>query len=103
MTTDKTSKVVFNHFYKLRHDLKRTLIYSFDSDRDAVGIEVNTSWQSKIHPVYAMIFSFLSEPITLADLYKEVAYFLDISEEKAEKMIVSFLEQEKPFPQITKG
>jgi radical SAM protein with 4Fe4S-binding SPASM domain len=97
MKLNKSSKVVFNHFYKFRHDLKRTIIYSSDNAKKANGIEVNSSWISKIHPVYAMLFSFLWEPISLVHLYREIAYFFEIDNDKAKKLITPFLNQKEPF------
>jgi len=42
-----------------------------------------------------MIFSFLSTPITLSDLTKEIAYFLNISETEAENLIKPFINNEE--------
>lgn len=95
--TDTSQFIVFNHFYKLRHDEKRSIIYSTEKENIISTVQINESWVSKIHPVYAMIFSFLSEPITVADLFEEIAYFLDISEEKAQEIITPILEQGEAF------
>lgn len=38
-------------------------------------IEVNGEWQSLIHPAYAMMLSFFSEPILLDDACKKIARF----------------------------
>jgi radical SAM protein with 4Fe4S-binding SPASM domain len=52
---------------------------------------IQARWMSRIHPVYAMIFSFLSTPITLANLTKELSYFLDISKTEAKNLIKPFI------------
>ena len=89
MNTEK--KLVFNHFYQLRHDLKRSHILAPAVVDKIHASFVQARWMSRIHPVYAMIFSFLSTPITLSDLTKEIAYFLDISETEAENLIKPFI------------
>lgn len=93
-TNTKNIKVVLNHFYKLRHDEKRAIIHSSQA---ISKIEVNQSWVSKVHPIYAMILSFLSKPITLRKLYHEISYFLETSEENAQKIITPFINQPQPF------
>ncbi|GHT53608.1 hypothetical protein FACS189451_10750 [Bacteroidia bacterium] len=46
---------------------------------------------SRIHPVYAMIFSFLSKPVMFSDLTKELSYFLGLPEEEVEILIKPFI------------
>ena len=74
----KNKKIVFNHFYRLKHDLKRTYILS--PDRNNSSMIVSPHVTCKIHPVYAMIFSFFSKPILLNKAVEEVSYFIDIPE-----------------------
>lgn len=72
-------KIVFNHFYALKHDLKRTYIFSKERpERRALKVNINNEWITKVHPIYAMLFSLASHPIDLNDFIKEVAEFIDI-------------------------
>lgn len=70
-STDR--KIVFNHFYGLRHDLKRSYIYSREGNLlpvdGQVNIRVNEYWATKIHPIYAMLLSFASIPIFIFKIY----------------------------------
>jgi len=89
-------KVIFNHCYVLKHDLKRTYIYT----RKGLDVPVagtNSDWISKIHPIYAMIFALLSEPIDYNDAIKELSYFLDIESLVAEDILSAFLDRDEPF------
>ena len=86
-------KIVFNHYYRLRHDLKRSYILS--KENEIANVSVENTWISKIHPIYAMIFSFLSEPISTNKLYDELSYFLDIEKQKVEEIIVSLINNDK--------
>jgi radical SAM protein with 4Fe4S-binding SPASM domain len=87
-------EIVFNHFYKLKHDLKRSYILSRDNSSE-LSIKVNDTWISKIHPIYGMIFSFLSEPIKLTELYKRLVYFLEIEEGEITQIILPLINNEK--------
>ncbi|MDR1611019.1 MAG: radical SAM protein [Candidatus Symbiothrix sp.] len=89
MNIDK--KIVFNHFYKLRHDIRRSHILapSFVDKKHAALVQPR--WMSRIHPVYAMIFSFMSEPVSFSDLTKELSYFLEMPEEDIETLIKPFI------------
>lgn len=51
-------KYIFNHYYILKHDIKRTILCSHDRTKSLVN--VNKDWISYIHPAYAMILSFLA-------------------------------------------
>lgn len=97
MSNKLPNKIVFNHFYRLRHDIKRSFIlspgFTTGLDRDFVIPD----WISRIHPIYAMMFSLLSEPIELSKAIEELAYFFSISEAEAEKMIIPFIHTEEPF------
>lgn len=90
-------KYVFNHFYKLRHDIKRSYILSFNYVEKEYENTVQTGWISRIHPVFAMILSFFSEPITLIELKRKLSYFFDISEIQSQKLIELFLNNEEHF------
>lgn len=89
MNIDK--KIVFNHFYKLRHDIKRSHILSPSFVDKKYASLVQPRWMSRIHPVYAMIFSFLSKPVSISDLTKELSYFLEMPEDDVETLIKPFI------------
>lgn len=96
---DTERKVIFNHGYVLRHDLKRTYIYDrkklpVDKEIDSL---LNRHWFTKIHPLYAMVLSFASEAITVSELIMQVAHFLEIGESEASRIVLPFLDQEQPF------
>lgn len=88
-------KIVFNHFYKLRHDSKRTYILSHGKGVSNLSGKVDETWISKIHPIYGMIFSFLSEPIAISELYKQLMYFLDIDEKSVKEIILPLINNEQ--------
>ncbi|MDR1348879.1 MAG: radical SAM protein [Prevotellaceae bacterium] len=89
MNTEK--KIVFNHFYKIRHDLKRSYILAPTFVDGKYSEFVDAKWLSRIHPVYAMILSFFSKPIALQDAIKELSYFLDMIESDVENLIQPFI------------
>lgn len=76
-STDR--KIVFNHFYGLRHDLKRSYIYSREGNLlpvdGQVNIRVNEYWATKIHPIYAMLLSFASIPFHIQNIYAKLLIF----------------------------
>lgn len=87
-------KITFNHFYYLRHDLKRTYIIG---PEQSPTNQVNTGWISKIHPLFAMVFALLSEPVSVEEGIGRISYFWDISEEEARHFLSKFLQAEEPF------
>lgn len=90
--------IVFNHYYRLKHDLKRTYLYSRKKVKYSQSkIPVDILWLTKIHPVYAMLFSFASEPIKLSEYIMDIADFLEISQSEAEDLIIPFLDRDEPF------
>ncbi|MDR1552029.1 MAG: radical SAM protein [Prevotellaceae bacterium] len=91
----KNKQIVFNHFYKIRHDIKRSYILAPTFVDSKYLSFVNVNWLSKIHPVYAMIFSFFSKPIILQDAIKELSYFLDMSESDVKTIIKPFVNNEE--------
>lgn len=97
MNMESNIEIVFNHYYILRHDMKRTYIQSREINEYSSSLDVNEYWLSKIHPVYAMIFSFLSSPKSLSDFCSEVSYFLDISVVDVKKLIQQFINNPEPI------
>jgi radical SAM protein with 4Fe4S-binding SPASM domain len=90
-------KIVFNHYYLLRHDLKRTYIMAREDGKEHRGGFVNTQWISKIHPVFSMILSFFSKPIDMCESIEEIAYFLNISNEESRQIIEKLVNSKEPF------
>lgn len=70
-----TGKYILNHYYLLRHDEKRSFIMSRGDGFNQKPIPVNTGWVSKVHPAYAMMLSFFSEPISLSEASANIATF----------------------------
>lgn len=97
---DIIMKILFNPFYHLRHDLKRTYILGKEFPN---GKEVNPGWISKIHPLFAMVFALLSEPVTVEEGIGRISYFLDIPEEEAKAFLSKFLNADEPFGIEYKG
>ena len=73
--------------------MKRTFIIANDEPSTVNGI---SGWISKIHPVYAMIFSFLSKPIEHLDAISELARFLGSSHADVENLLDIFLASNEP-------
>ena len=78
-------KYVFNHFYKLRHDRYRTILMA--SSFNNLNVDVDVEWVSIIHPIYAMILSFFSRPITLDIAVYRIKTFLSIDENHAQDLV----------------
>lgn len=87
-------KIVLNHSYVLKHDKKRTYIIASENNFDSNYIK---GWISKIHPIYAMILSFLSTPCFKEEAVDKIASFLDVSVDEAEHILQLFIQSEKPF------
>lgn len=97
MPIANNNKILFNHYYKLCHDIKRTYILSRGNIVKYPKEFVNTEWISKIHPLFAMLFSLLSEPIKRKDAITEISYFLDVTEEESENILLKFTNSKEPF------
>lgn len=72
-------KFIFNHFYRLKHDAKRTYILSTDSPLTKQTKNVYANWLSKIHPLFGMVLSFFSEPVEYEIILQKISSFLDTS------------------------
>lgn len=84
------SKIVFNHCYILRHDDKRSYIIGRE-DVKMSNRKFDSGIISKIHPIYAMIFSFFSKPIEREEAVKMISDFLDMDE--TNNMICDLIEK----------
>lgn len=71
-------KYILNHYYTLRHDLNRTFILGGRNGRKNNGIPVDANWKSIIHPAYAMMLSFFSEPVELDDAVAKISDFFSL-------------------------
>lgn len=80
-------KLVFNHFYRLKHDVKRTYILSTDSSLSNQIKNVETNWQSKIHPLFGMVLSFFAEPEAYESVIPKIASFLETSIENIQTFL----------------
>jgi radical SAM protein with 4Fe4S-binding SPASM domain len=90
-------KYVLNHFYKLRHDIKRSHILAPSYIDKEYASMVQTGWMSRIHPVFAMALSLFTKPLSLAVLKKEFSFFFNISEIQAESFIKLFINNTEKF------
>lgn len=91
-----TGKYILNHYYLLRHDEKRSFIMSRGDGFNQKPIPVNTGWVSKVHPAYAMMLSFFSEPISLSEASANIATFFKLPKEKIMSFILSLLSAKEP-------
>lgn len=91
------TKYILNHFYKLRHDVKRTyLLSSNDVDKNHID-SVQREWISRIHPVIAMALTLFDEPQTLSELKDVFSSFFNMPEKEAEDFIKMFLDNPQKF------
>lgn len=88
-------KYVFNHFYLIRHDKKRSIICSHLYQNETS--DVNSDWLSYIHPIYAMILSFFCVPTEVEDAVKKISSFFGFSETYTNSLIVNFIENKEVF------
>ena len=94
MGTSNEPKIVFNHAYYIKHDEKRCLVISQPSREWSNCME---GWISKIHPIYAMILSLLSEPLSKQEAIAQAAAFLDVNDSVATELIEKLMESKEPF------
>lgn len=89
-------KYILNHYYKLRHDQKRSYIMSQGDGFNTKPLPVNTGWVSRIHPAYAMMLSFFSEPIALSTACHNIADFFELPIDGIKEFIGNLLSAEEP-------
>jgi radical SAM protein with 4Fe4S-binding SPASM domain len=94
---------VLNHFYKLRHDIKRSYILSPNYVEEKYEMLVRKNWISMIHPMLAMALSLFSIPCSLQELIKKFSYFFDVSVQESKKFVSMFLHNENSFVISYKG
>lgn len=88
--------IVFNHSYKLKHDEKRTFVLGPEQKLDnSYGAKIG--WISVIHPIYAMIFSFISKPVDIRYASESIASFLQISEDSATDLFQRLISSEPVY------
>lgn len=91
------AKYVLNHFYKLRHDLKRSYVLSPEFIDHKYSSFAQPNWTSRIHPILAMVLSFFSMPSLLSEIKKEISFFCNIQEEEADNLISLFINNRDNF------
>lgn len=89
-------KYIFNNYYSLHHDLKRTFILTNDSERIDPKVPVSNRWKSVIHPIYAMMLAFFSTPVTKQDAICKIASFFEISENEVSSFINALINSAEP-------
>ena len=91
------TKYILNHFYKLRHDVKRTYLLSSNGVDKKHADRVQCEWMSRIHPVIAMALTLFDEPQTLSELKEVFSSFFNMPENEAEDFIKLFLDNAETF------
>lgn len=86
---------ILNHYYLLRHDEKRSFLFSHAENHSCVDVSIG--WFSTIHPIYAMVLSFFSKPITKEKATADIADFFDFSLDYVTELIEKFIENEEEF------
>lgn len=89
-------KYILNHYYTLRHDQKRSYIMSQGDGFNKKPFPVNVGWMSRIHPAYAMMLSFFSEPIDLSIACSNIADFFQLPIDGIKDFICNLLSAEEP-------
>lgn len=84
-------QICFNPNYYLKHDGERTILATNPYAQDP---DVKKGWLSKIHPLYAMMFSILSQPSELEIAIRKIADFFSVSINEAERLLTPFLYEE---------
>lgn len=91
-------RYILNNFYILRHDVKRSFIMSHGEQVCAPEhIAVNLNWRSMVHPAYAMMLAFFSEPIAIDNACKRISAFFSVKEDVIEGFIRQLIETETPM------
>ena len=91
----KSNVIIFNPLYGLKHDIKRTYLYTRENINSFA--EINNQWLSVIHPMYAMLLAFLSTPKSCNEAIDEISHFFDISKSVAKGLIDRLYDQKEPF------
>lgn len=89
-------RYILNHYYTLRHDKKRSYIISPSDNFNVKPMPVNVGWVSKIHPAYAMMLSFFSNPIELSKACEDIAEFFGFTSNEIEKFIFDLITAKEP-------
>lgn len=90
------AKYILNHHYLLRHDAKRSYIISRDINTIIPPIPVNGGWRSMIHPAYAMMLSFFSEPIELESACTQISDFFSVPRTQINQFLMNLIESKEP-------
>lgn len=85
-------RYVLNNYYVLRHDKSRTFILGGKNGRVNYGNSTDPEWKSIIHPAYAMMLSFFSEPVELEDAVAQISEFFSMKREQIRKFITQIIE-----------
>lgn len=89
-------KYILNHYYTLRHDQKRSYIMSQGDGFNEKPMPVNIGWVSRIHPAYAMMLSFFSNPIDLSVACNNIADFFQLSQDSIKDFVCNLLSSKEP-------
>lgn len=75
----------------LRHDDNRVFILGGRNGRSDNGIDVDKNWESIIHPAYAMMLSFFSQPIELEDAILKISDFFEMKPDEIRKFLLHII------------
>ncbi|MDE6343085.1 MAG: radical SAM protein [Muribaculaceae bacterium] len=84
-------KYILNNYYILRHDINRTFILGGRNGQYSSGINIDVDWQSMIHPAYAMMLSFFSQPIEFDEAVLKISEFFSLPEHQIKKFLSSMI------------
>lgn len=93
----REKRYILNNYYLLKHDQKRALILSPGDAAYRKPIKVDSSWMSRIHPVYAMMISFFSEPTTLLEGARKISAFLSVNPDRIQTFLRELVSMEEPM------
>ncbi len=90
------TKYILNHYYKIQHDKKRSYIIAPNDLYTKKPIKVDSGWNSKIHPAYAMMLSFFSQPVTIEEAAEGISKFFSTTKEATLSYIQKLAESNEP-------
>lgn len=87
--------IIFNPSYGLKHDIKRTYLYTRENPNDFA--DINHEWLSVIHPMYAMLLALLSTPKSYDEAIDDISQFFNLGRLIAKGLLDRLLGQKEPF------
>lgn len=85
---------ILNPHYRMKQDGNRAILGSIENHSEG---DYDENWFSFIHPLQAQMLSFFSEPLPFGNVLKSCASFLKLDISTTKRVLMPFLENEKPF------